>query len=182
MLMALDVSHCSIPVSVPYRYEHISPYYQSPLDGLSALQQSQKYLTITDLKFSVGLIPAANKKLSILDSQSYLAELNKSSAAIEKNAANWKRYIFDLSAPNDVDALSETIEAIYDAIDRYGPGSVNLATLPTTAINGEHLAAILRSTYSFRNQIIGWDHAREIAIKALQSASIDIDDALAGLL
>lgn len=94
---------------------------------------------------------------------------------------SWKRYISNLSAPTDVDALSETIDAIYDAIDRHGPGAVNLATLQPAVVNGEHLAAVLRATYAFKNQIIGWERAREMAILALQKANIEIDDALAGL-
>jgi len=177
-----DGLHNSIPVSGMFQPAFFSPYHQRPFGDQSTFQQSRRYETLTGVKFSVDFISVSSKQGSMLDSPAYIVERHKSRDAIDESAANWKRYILDLSAPTDVDALSETIDSIYDAIDRYGSGAVNLATLPADAVNGEHLAAILRSTYPFRNQIIGWHHARDIAIKALQGASIDINDALAGLL
>ena len=174
--------HNSIPVNLMFQPVQIAPYYEIPRADVSALQSREKYETITNVKFAVEFISPLSEKVSTLDSPAYIAEQNRSRSAIDESASNWLRYTLDVSASTDVDTLSETVDAIYDAIDRFGPGAVNFTNLPTAGINGVHLAAILRSTYAFKNQVIGWVHGRDVAIKALRTANIEIDDALAGLL
>lgn len=182
MHVLTDIPYGSVPVSAVFPPAILSPYSERPRKGGVLVPTGNVRKTLTNARFSIDPFLTERQQTSFLDSHAYSAEQAKSRGEIDEISMNWKRHLLDLRAPADVDALSETIDAIYDAIDRFGPGAINLATLPPATINGEHLAAILRATFAFQNQIPGWAHARGLAIHALQNANIAIDDALAGLL
>lgn len=94
----------------------------------------------------------------------------------------WKRYVFDPSAPTDVDAISETVDRVFDVISEYGPGSLSLADVQPNNVQGEHLAAVLRASSSWADAVPGWHDALQIAATALANSGIDPNDALYGMI
>lgn len=93
----------------------------------------------------------------------------------------WRDHLLNPSAPVDVDAISDTVESVFEALTEHGPGGIKLGGLAAERVSGEHLAAILRSTSCVRDQIAGWDAALGVAAAALSLAGIDVADALYGL-
>jgi len=102
-------------------------------------------------------------------------------AAFAYFGSEWKHFVVDVAAPTDVDSISETIERVLETIVRFGPQSIDLADLPDERLNGEHLAAVLRATYVWRDTIPGWQAAVQRANEALVRAGINPFDALIGL-
>lgn len=81
----------------------------------------------------------------------------------------------------DVDSLTITAETVLDAIGEFGPAIVKLDNLIPDRVQGEHLATVLRTSYSWRSQIYGWNEALEVAKAALINEGIDPADALYGM-
>lgn len=102
-------------------------------------------------------------------------------AGLREFAARWEFYLYDVNASVDVDDISETVEAVLDAISQYGLGSLNFSGLNSKQVNGEHLAAMLRTTFTWRNQIEGWQQGMETASLALKRSGLDPDEVLLGL-
>lgn len=93
----------------------------------------------------------------------------------------WRRNVLNPQASTDVDDLSETVDAVYEGIDIFGPSFISLADLEPHLVQGEHLAATLRATFPWRDEVSGWNNALEVARAALINAGADPDDALYGL-
>lgn len=104
------------------------------------------------------------------------------STANENHTLAWKRHLFDLNAPTDVDALSETVESILEVLSEHGPAAIDLTNLSDNGVQGEHLAAILRTTATWDCQTPGWLQALQVAKLALQREGVDPQDALYGLI
>lgn len=96
--------------------------------------------------------------------------------------ASWKKFVFDPKARTDVDAISETVSDLVDALDSTGLESLDLSGLNPAAVSGEHLAAVLRITYAGRAKVKGWGDAVRVAREALQSEGLDYKDVLHGLI
>jgi hypothetical protein len=94
----------------------------------------------------------------------------------------WQRLVLDPGAPVDVDAISETVDAIYEVIDAYGPAIISFEDVRSERVQGEHLAAALRATSPWRQEILGWQTALDVARDALASGGVDPNDALYGLI
>lgn len=101
----------------------------------------------------------------------------KMAAATKK----WSVHVLNPHAAADVDTLTETVEAILDFVFQFGPNSLSLKEIKYNFVQPEHLAAILRSTSTWRNQVDGWNDALEIAIAATKSAGLDPNDVLFGM-
>lgn len=179
MTFGCDFSHNTLPVSQIYPPAIYSTYFERPKIA-DTFHDFRGSVNLSGAKLSADPSSIAGK--SFLDSPSYVTEQKKSCDAIREIAVHWKKYLFNLSASAGVDELSETIDGVYEAIDLFGPGAINLTSLSSMEVNGEHLAAILRATFPFKKQTPGWDGALNLAIKALERESIPINDALAGLL
>jgi hypothetical protein len=93
----------------------------------------------------------------------------------------WQRHVLNPAAPADVDAISETVAAVFDALAAYGPTGVSLLNLAAADVQGEHLAATLRASYRLRDKVPGWKDALIVADEALRRNGMDPDDALVGL-
>lgn len=98
-----------------------------------------------------------------------------------KLSSVWKSKVLDPNASSDVDALSETIDSVYELVSRWGPEAIEFQSL-NGSLNGEHLAAVLRITADFRGQISGWDTMLGRAVESLRLAGLDYNDALTGLI
>lgn len=94
----------------------------------------------------------------------------------------WQRFVFDPTASVDVDDLSETVSAVYEAIDTLGPSVISFEHVDASKIQGEHLAAALRATSPWRDEIAGWHAALESARIALGNSGVPPEDALYGLI
>ena len=87
-----------------------------------------------------------------------------------------------MNAPSDVDAISRTIDGVFEAAIQLGPKAIDLREINPAQVHGEHLAAVLRATFAFRDRTPGWQHAIGVARIALERAGLDPEDALYGLL
>ena len=103
------------------------------------------------------------------------------SFALSEYAVAWKRYVFDVSAPVDVDAISETIEYTFEVLAQFGPDGIDLNNLDPQRIQGEHLAAVLRATSTWRDQTPGWHDALVTARTALEREGVNPQEVLFGL-
>jgi len=92
------------------------------------------------------------------------------------------RHIFNPHAPADVDSLTETVEAVLDAVAEFGPSVLNLRNLRAEYVQGEHLAALLRVTSTWQDEVADWNEALGVAAKAVVLAGSDPDDILFGMI
>lgn len=82
----------------------------------------------------------------------------------------------------DLDSLTVTAETALEAVIEFGPSIIPANDLDGIQIHGEQLATLLRVTYSWRDEIPGWDHALGVAKLRLAEQGIDPDDALYGMI
>jgi hypothetical protein len=64
----------------------------------------------------------------------------------------------------------------------FGPQEIDLRGLNAHVVNGMHLIAILRSTYSWRAEVPGWHEALAVARQALERRGLSVEDAAGDLL
>ena len=98
----------------------------------------------------------------------------------EKNS--WQKYVFDPHAPTDVDSLTETVEAALDRLAAYGLDGMNFHGMDPNNVQGEHLAAVLRATSTWKESLPGWRSALKVAELALVREGVDPKDALFGMI
>lgn len=95
---------------------------------------------------------------------------------------DWMAIVTDKTAACDVDTMSETVERVFDTLSKGGTQSIDLRGLNEDGVNAEHLCAVLRCTYMWRDEILGWREALGVAERALPKVGISPQDALCGLL
>lgn len=93
-----------------------------------------------------------------------------------------ERHIFNPHASTDVDSLTETVEAVLDAVAEFGPSVLNLKNLRAEYVQGEHLAALLRVSSTWQDEVEDWNDALGVAAKAVVLAGADPTDILFGLI
>lgn len=110
-------------------------------------------------------------------------ELMLGMTAWKQASANerWRRYVVDPRASANVDALTETVEGVLDFIGEFGPGTLALGGLRSDTVHCEHLAALLRATSTWRDEIPGWSNALDVTRAAVESAGLDPEDVLFGM-
>ncbi len=94
----------------------------------------------------------------------------------------WKKNLLNPNTPITVDAISDTIESIFDVLYKKGPALINLQNLDINRINPIHLSSILRATSNWEKDVPGWNEALEIAKTSLIEKGFDPNDALYGLI
>jgi hypothetical protein len=115
------------------------------------------------------------------DERLLVSERDLRNAFLKDVAARWEAYLYDLDASVDVDDISETVEAVLDAVSQFGLTSLSFSGLDAERVNGEHLAAMLRTTFTWRKQIEGWQEGLATASSALKLSGRDPDEVLLGL-
>lgn len=98
------------------------------------------------------------------------------------DAQRWRQFVQDSDSSSDVDALTSTVEATLEFIATYGPRALDLRNLDSSEVQGEHLAALLRASSTWRNDVPGWVDAVDVAKEALRRAGVDEQDALFGMI
>ncbi|MCG9027008.1 hypothetical protein LH462_11410 [Laribacter hongkongensis] len=137
--------------------------------------------TLSDARF-VLLTAHIGEPRSQLDREGYSTAKESSEKQARALAAQWGKFLLDPQAPYDADALTETVDPLFDALSRLGAGAIDLRGLSPERANGVHLAVVLRATFSTRELTPGWDEALEVARKALQRDHLDETDALVGMI
>jgi hypothetical protein len=119
---------------------------------------------------------------SYLDSDGYAHEVECRSAEANALTEKWKTRVLNRSAAVNSNALTVTVKPIFEALTLLGAGAVDLRGLPTTEVNGVHLAVVLRATFKQRERTPGWKEALSVAREALCRDGLDEKDALIGLI
>ena len=102
----------------------------------------------------------------------------KHTVAIEKVG----RHVFNPRAATDVDSITETVEAVLDAVAEFGPSVLKLQNLRPENVQGEHLAALLRVSSTWQDDVLDWGNALEVAANAVTLAGSDPKDILFGMI
>jgi hypothetical protein len=97
-------------------------------------------------------------------------------------AKKWQRYVLDPHAIADVDALTETVEATLDFISEFGPSVLSLEGIRSESVQCEHLAAVLRASSTWRDEVPGWSKAVDVSRAAALAADLDPNDVLYGMI
>lgn len=93
----------------------------------------------------------------------------------------WTKHIYRPSALADVDTIGETVDWVMKIVESVGPSHLNLSKVKSTEVQPEHLVAVLRSTFMWRDEVPGWKHALSEASSALAVAGIEPEEVLMGL-
>jgi hypothetical protein len=168
--------HFTIPPAV------FAPYREQPVSANSAPAQA-RWIKLSDVYFVLGNDVLSQGISGISNfAAAFFQAMQTKDIAIAELSQVWKRHLVDSHAISDVDALSETVEGVFEVISRFGPSAINLKHLDPNSIQGEHLAAVLRATAPWQEQTPGWNEAVQIAEMALRKSGIDPHDALVGLI
>jgi hypothetical protein len=98
---------------------------------------------------------------------------------------DWVRYaervVFQPAAASDVSAISETVDQVMRYVETFGPQNLSLFLVRAESIQPEHMVAVLRSTFQWKDDVEGWTHALNQTAEALRRSGYDSDDVLVGL-
>jgi len=103
-------------------------------------------------------------------------------AMLLTGGSQWWEHVFNPRAPTDVDSITKTVEGVLDFIAAFGPESLSLRGLQPESVQGEHLAALLRASSTWCDQIAGWHEGLNVAQAAIAMAGEDPRDALFGMI
>lgn len=93
----------------------------------------------------------------------------------------WDEHVLNVGAPGDVDSISETIDAVFMALNIHGASHFSFTGLTPSQVSPEHLAAALRATSCLRTKVIDWDDGLRTARAAAAEQGLDPDDLLYGM-
>lgn len=95
--------------------------------------------------------------------------------------SSWLDLVLQPHAPADVDAIGLTVARVMDVIGTLGPEHLDLTKLAVLPVQPEHLVAVLRSSFMWRQQVPGWHEALASASNALERAGFRPEEVLVGL-
>lgn len=93
----------------------------------------------------------------------------------------WNKHVLNSNASSDVDNISETIDAVFEALSNHGAEHFDFTGMVPANVNPEHLAAALRVTSRYRNDVRGWDDGLSVARMSAMAKGVDPDDLLYGM-
>lgn len=91
-----------------------------------------------------------------------------------------ERNLLEPAVASDVDAISDTVEHVYELLSKWGPAALDFHRF-LLAKNPIHVAAMLRVSVDVKDLVLGWDTALAYAIDLSTSCDLDVDDVLFGL-
>jgi len=130
---------------------------------------------------AAGLSPAPIIQGSFASARAYARELVFEFQTLERKSNAWRTQLLDPTSNTDVDSISETVDSVLEAATNFGPSHVDLASLDLSYANAEHLVAVLRATFVWREQIPGWKAALAAAPDTLRRFGLDPAAVLQGL-
>lgn len=143
-----------------YRMTFAVPSWASPVAaGFFVLYQAQTSVTKCEIEFD--------------NSQEFAGKSYRANV--------WRSRLLTRNALDDVDAISETVESVIDAVTWFGPTSVSLEEIDIVYANASHLVAVLRSTFNWRHQVPGWFVALQAAPEILAAQGLNPEEELFGL-
>lgn len=95
--------------------------------------------------------------------------------------SRWLSRVLDRTLAPTSNEITKTIRPVFELLSQFGPESVDLRHLPE-AVNGVHLAAVLRSTANELEGTEPWRQALALAQRALVLDGVDPQDALFGMI
>jgi hypothetical protein len=99
----------------------------------------------------------------------------------QEATSKWLARVLDKSLAPSSSELTKTVKAVFGALSQFGPEAVNLRHLPE-AVNGVHLAVVLRSTADELENTQAWKDALALAERVLVRDGTDPQDALLGMI
>jgi len=159
---------------------------------IASRETHQLYRSKTDFGSAIGL-PELGQQLRqfrdvVLVVGSYHSAAEKTLKSVFKTGhrvATYNKLRALISVENsgtDVDDLTITAETALEAVIEFGPAIIPTNDMGGIQIHGEQLATLLRATYSWRDEIPGWDAALDTARLRLVEQGVDPDDALYGMI
>ncbi len=107
---------------------------------------------------------------------------------LELESPKWAKYVCDSYASTDVDAISDTVELVFQALDESEVLNFDSPCIQQAFedgdINLEHMIAALRTTYSIRNreiQVVGWYEACKRCRHLCRKSGQDVSAIMHGL-
>lgn len=95
---------------------------------------------------------------------------------------SWDTNIKNLSVDDSVDAISDTVEAVFKHLYESGAASLTFRDFTVDNVNVAHLAAALRVCSSMKNEVVGWNYGLRVAYDASLQQGLDPQDVLYGML
>ena len=92
-----------------------------------------------------------------------------------------KAFVFTPTAPSDVDEIGQTVNHVMVVIESLGPKALDFVNVEAKSLQPEHMVAVLRSTFLWKDQVPGWSHALGELAAALRAAGHDPQEVLVGL-
>ena len=92
-----------------------------------------------------------------------------------------RAFVFRVAASCDIDEIGQTVNHVMAVIDSLGPKAMDLTTVESKALQPEHMVAVLRSTFLWKDQVPGWSRALGELSAALRAAGHDPQEVLVGL-
>lgn len=98
------------------------------------------------------------------------------------DSPEWLIAVNDTNSAVDMDGIAITIQSISTSINNVGPAAIDLSRVSRISPNPQHLVALLRTTYPFRNEVHGWYELRNFAKEALPKRGYKPESVMRGLL
>ena len=171
-LLALD-NNAWLSTEISSRETHHRYRTKVDLGRTSGVAEvTQQFRQFKDVVFMVGSYYSGTEK----NLKTYLKSSHKSLTYNKLRAL-----ISTDNSSADLDSLTVTAETALEAVIEFGPSIIPARDLDGIQIHGEQLATLLRATYSWREEIPGWNYALSVAKLKLAEQGIDPDDALYGM-
>ena len=119
--------------------------------------------------------------------KSTYSEIRKAAMeAIKRESAprpqeQWLKLVNDEHADTGLKSISQTIKLLFDRVEKDRPESIDLSQIDVLGGNPQHIIAVLRTLYAWRDKVRGWDELQRSARSALAARGVAADVAMQGL-
>ena len=97
----------------------------------------------------------------------------------------WDEYskgvLFKPMAACEVEEIGRTVNHVMAVIECLGPKAINLTAVEAKTLQPDHMLAVLRSTFLYRDDVLGWTYALGELKVALQAAGHEPQEVVVGL-
>lgn len=94
---------------------------------------------------------------------------------------DWLRYVNNGQAPVDMDGIAGTLLSVAACLREAGPVGLDFSQVNRTNPSPQHLVALLRTTYSVRHDVRGWQDLRDFTRAYLPTVGCDHESVMKGL-